>query len=136
LSHQPTGVYDYDLPAGVELLYTRGTGYSYSVLLPGDHTTTRIDVAKKIEALTGSFHHFQGHLVHVNTIDSPFGSGWGIAGLEELVENPDGSLLLVDGDGSELLFGPPTAIGQAYAAPPGDFSVLNKLGDGTYQRKL
>ena len=77
----------------------------------------------------------EGELVHVNTIDSPFGAGWGLAGLLELVANADGSLLLVDGAGGERLFQPPTSPGSPYESPPGDFTLLRELSDGTYQRK-
>ena len=45
-----------------------------------------------------------GTLLVVNNTDSPFGQGWGIAGLEQLYVNPDGTVLLVDGDGSDELF--------------------------------
>ena len=51
--------------------------------------------------------------VHVNTMASPFGAGWGVSGLLEIVENPDGSVLLVDGDGGELLFEAPAEHGRS-----------------------
>ncbi|MGB7416806.1 MAG: LamG-like jellyroll fold domain-containing protein, partial [Thermosynechococcaceae cyanobacterium] len=75
-----------------------------------------------------------GEFIHVNTRDSGFGSGWGISGLTEIVENPDGSILLVDGDGSELIFEVPTQVGGAYTSPPGEFSSLTRLADGRFQR--
>ncbi|MFA9202145.1 MAG: Ig-like domain-containing protein, partial [Candidatus Nanopelagicaceae bacterium] len=53
-------------------------------------------------------------LLLVNSIDSVFGSGWGIAGWQEIVENSDGSLLLIDGDGSELWFDAPQNEGEPY----------------------
>ena len=77
-----------------------------------------------------------GQLLHINTIDSPFGHGWGLAGLHELIENPDGSVILVDGDGSELLFEPPLNPGDAYESPAADFSTLERLEDGTFRRTL
>ena len=86
------------------------------------------------ETFTGSLRQSPGKLVSVNTIDGPFGSGWGLAGLQELVENPDGSLLLIDGDGSELLFDSPARPGEPFRAPPGDFSRLERLPDGTFRR--
>ncbi|MGN6548033.1 MAG: hypothetical protein ACTHK7_23565, partial [Aureliella sp.] len=72
-------------------------------------------------------------IIHVNTIDSPFGSGWGMDGLQELVENPDGSVLLVDGDGGETLYQPPAAAGQPYRSPPGTFSTLVRQSDQTFR---
>ena len=73
-------------------------------------------------------------LVHVNTIASPFGAGWGLAGLTEIVENPDGSVLLVDGSGGELAFLAPQNAGEPYQSPEGDFSALVKLGNGQFMR--
>ncbi|MBW4497678.1 MAG: hypothetical protein KME26_32380, partial [Oscillatoria princeps RMCB-10] len=88
------------------------------------------------EAIFGSSTESQGKILSVNTINSPWGSGWGLAGLQKLVENPNGSVLLIDGDGSELLFeASPLATG-AYMAPPGDFSTLERLADGTFRRTM
>ncbi len=71
-----------------------------------------------------------GTILNVNAIKSPFGAGWGLAGLQHLIENPDGSVLLVDGDGTELLFE------SGLVSPPGDFSLLIKNPDGSYTRTL
>ena len=62
----------------------------------------------------------------------------GFAGADyglELVENPDGSVLLIDGDGDELLF-EASATGDGYESPPGDFSTLKRLPKGTFQRTM
>ena len=72
----------------------------------------------------------------VNTIDSPFGAGWGLNGLIEIVENKDGSVLWVDGGGSELYFAAASALGQPLVSPPGNFSRLVKLSDGTYEQTM
>jgi RHS repeat-associated protein len=103
LRSMPTGVYEYDFETGIR----RFNG----------------------EAFVGTSTIETGDFVHVNTQASPYGSGWGIAGLLQLVENADGSILVVDGDGSEVLF-ERTATG--YDSPPGDFSTLVKNGDGTF----
>ena len=55
----------------------------------------------------------EGEIIHINSIDSAFGSGWSIAGLQSIVENSDGSILLIDGDGEELLFEAPAIEGDA-----------------------
>ena len=76
-----------------------------------------------------------GDIAHVKTLDSPFGAGWGIAGLQEVVENPDGSVMIIDGDGGdggEIIFDPPLSTGDPYVPPPEDFTVLLKSGDGTF----
>jgi RHS repeat-associated protein len=76
----------------------------------------------------------QSQLVHINTVTSPLGSGWGIAGHQQLVVNYDGSILLIDGDGGESVF--ERAEGTDYFTAPGDFSRLYKDADGTYRRVL
>ncbi|WP_156804809.1 CARDB domain-containing protein [Synechococcus sp. PCC 6312] len=103
----PSGQYDYSLQAGVRLFVR--------------------------DEFLGSSTTNQGTLIHVNSLNSPFGSGWGLAGLQELVENKDGSILFIDGDGSELVF---RATATGYDAPPGDFSTLVRLADGTFQRTM
>lgn len=110
LSSLPSGQYPYELTSGLR----RFTG----TLFAGSSTTTT------------------GELLSVNTINSPFGSGWGLAGLQSLVVNPNGNVLLIDGDGSELLFEAPENAGNPYTSPPGDFSTLERLGDGTFRRTL
>jgi RHS repeat-associated protein len=105
----PTGRYDYQVRQGI-------------VRFDGDRYTGRLN-------RTG------GDLVHVNAIDSPFGSGWGLAGLQELVVNADRSVLLVDGDGRQILF-EPGATPEEFVSPEGDFSTLVRLPDGTFRRTL
>lgn len=83
---------------------------------------------------TGTATIVKERLVHVNTSASPFGSGWGLSGLLELIENPDGTILVVDGNGSEWVFDPPEQTGEVYQSPAGDFSRLIKLPDGRFQR--
>ena len=86
--------------------------------------------------LAGSRSTVQGNLLHVDASDSPFGVGWGLAGLQELVSNLDGSVLLIDGDGSELLYEPPASAGQPFISPAGDFAVLTQMPDDTFRRTL
>ncbi len=103
-----SGLYDYELTTGL-LRLNNGT-------FSGSTTTN------------------QGQFLHINTINSPFGNGWGLVGLHEIIENADGSVLIVDGDGSEMLFTVDSESG--YESPAGDFSTLEKLGDGTFQRTM
>ncbi|XHL98716.1 MAG: FG-GAP-like repeat-containing protein [Microcoleus anatoxicus] len=110
MSALPSGQYDYTINSGIR----RFTGSIFA----GSSTDTK------------------DKLISVNTINSPFGSGWGIAGWQELVENSDSSILLIDGDGSELVFEKSTTAGGGYVSPPGDFSKLEKLTDGTFRRTL
>jgi RHS repeat-associated protein len=71
-------------------------------------------------------------LISVNSINSAFGSGWGLSGLQQLVENDDRSILLIDGNGSEMLFQAPAKAGDPYISPPGHFSTLARQSDGTF----
>ncbi|MDV3352054.1 peroxidase family protein [Leptothoe sp. LEGE 181152] len=112
LSTFDSGVYDYNLRSGI---YTRQL-VNNQLQFMGSSLTSR------------------NQIIHVNTVDSALGSGWGIAGVQNLVLNRDGSVLLIDGDGTELLF---EAQGNGqYSPPPGDFSELVQLSDGTFQRIL
>ncbi len=79
----------------------------------------------------GSTSNSTGKILVVNSVNSAFGSGWGLAGLQELVVNPDGSVMLIDGDGSELLF--EKNADNTYKSPAGHFSTLERLGDGTFR---
>ncbi|MCG8364026.1 MAG: Ig-like domain-containing protein, partial [Pseudanabaenales cyanobacterium] len=99
--------------------------YQYS-LSSGIYTQPRSD------RFVGRSTNNTGELVHVNTVDSAWGSGWGVAGVQELIETRDGSVLLIDGDGTELLF--KIDSNGVYQAPPGDFSSLERLSDGTFRR--
>jgi RHS repeat-associated protein len=108
LSQLASGAYEYKLTAGIQ-------GYRNGQLVGTTDTKT-------------------GKILVVNDSDSVFGSGWNIAGLEKLTINDDNTALLVDGSGSQWLFDAP--IGGTFQSPAGDFSNLQKMGDGTYQRTL
>jgi RHS repeat-associated protein len=110
LSSQPTGVYGYTVTTGL------------------DHFDGSV--------FTGSSVTSTGSLVQVNTGTSPLGAGWSLAGVQQLIINPDNSALLVDGDGTVLLFGPPPQAGQPYVSPTGDFSTLVQNSDGSFTRTL
>ncbi|WP_370623551.1 peroxidase family protein [cf. Phormidesmis sp. LEGE 11477] len=130
-----TGIYSFDMEVGVEATFLRTIRTS----VRQSDGSTKI-VFRQIERTVGtvgssnnSAEDGSHRLVHVNTVDSALGSGWGIAGVQKLVEGYDGSILLVDGDGSELLFGAPAGDGESYVSPVGHFSALSKTEDGTFQ---
>ncbi|MCH8346240.1 MAG: hypothetical protein IIC87_04845, partial [Chloroflexi bacterium] len=116
LSSQPSGRFDYQLNQGlgVGLFIPSETGFG------GEYV------------FNGSSYNFTGNLISVNTIDSPFGSGWGLSGLQQLVENSDGSVLIIDGDGGELLFESVGTSGDEFSAPAGDLSTLVRLECGAF----
>jgi YD repeat-containing protein len=78
----------------------------------------------------------ENRLTVVNTLDSPFGAGWGLAGLSRLYPAADGSVLLVSGNGMSVRYDPPAAGGDAFLSPAGDFSTLVQQADGGYLRTL
>lgn len=108
LSSLPSGAYDYELTSGL-LQFNNGM-------------------------FTGATSEQTGRLLHVNGVGSIFGNGWGLGGLLQIVENPDGSVLLIDGDGGEQFFAPPAQTGDPFVSPPGDFTQLVKQPDGSFQR--
>ena len=71
--------------------------------------------------------------VHVNERFSAFGAGWGVNGLQHLVEFDEG-VVLIDGDGTEVTFR--SDGGSGFESPDGDFSTLVRLPDMRYQRTL
>ena len=63
----------------------------------------------------------------VNERESPFGSGWSIAGLQRLYVQGDGALLVVEGGGAATRFTPGSwtpECGCQYRSPEGDFTTL------------
>jgi YD repeat-containing protein len=87
-------------------------------------------------AVNGTYATTSGQIYLVNDENSPFGSGWDLAGLQTVYPSADGSVMLVDGSGLVNVFQPPAAPGGAYVSQAGDFSTLVKLADGTFQRTM
>lgn len=119
------------LSASIQMdMSTRSSGQYQFTLNSGILTKlgTRPLVGRKVTN-TGSFS-------VVNYTKSPFGSGWGIAGLQQLIKHQDGSVLLVDGNGTELYFQAPEVPTSAYISPADDFSRLFQLADGRFRRIL
>jgi RHS repeat-associated protein len=74
-----------------------------------------------------------------NEQSSPFGSGWGIAGLQHLVVASDSlSIAVTDGTGSMQLFARPNKT-SPWVSSPGDFTTFTTLTSGGtitgYQRR-
>ena len=106
LSDQATGVLGYSLDTGIFRSSTSGD-------------------------LSGTTSNLEGRIINVNSQESSFGSGWGLAGLQKIVEHEQFKdvVLLVDDDGTESMFIVPFGPGLAYQSPPGDFSKLEKIDD-------
>ena len=131
----PTGQYDYTVTTGLIQRWTQTVCLGQS-FLQADGTILCAGDAGSVDRVSYTTRSDTDELLIVNSIGSPFGDGWGLAGLQQVVETADGSLLLIDGDGSELIFEPPVTSGESYQNPPGDFSTLVKLSDGTFRRTL
>lgn len=122
LRSQPTGRYTYTQFTGLRTLIEAPVR-----MTPDGPTTTS-------PAVTGSLSQASADFVSVNLVDSPFGAGWSLDAQRRLVTNPDGSIVLVHGDGSEAVFEPPSVDGEAFVSPPGDRSTLIREADGTFTR--
>jgi YD repeat-containing protein len=107
LAASPTGRYDFDVSWGIH----RFSGLS---------------------SRSGASQEFNRREVVINKRQSVFGAGWDMAGLQEIFENEDGSILLVDGDREVIYEAPPNA-GDPFVSPAADFGVMEKLPDGTYR---
>ncbi len=68
----------------------------------------------------------------VNESQSPFGAGWSLAGLQRVYMQPDQSVVITDGDGSHVRFGPPAETsGVATAGNLIDVAAMpNVVGGG------
>jgi YD repeat-containing protein len=66
---------------------------------------------------------------------SPFGAGWGIAGVDKLV-GVSGGVLWVGGDGSSAFYGLPASTNAdgslTYKSPANDFGTLVESDDGVF----
>jgi YD repeat-containing protein len=126
-----TGVYSFSMTAGIQAAAPR----TISVVVKKSDGSEET-VEKSVVRLTGTVSNptnGNNTLVHVNSVNSDFGSGWGLAGVKKIVEGHNGSALLIDGDGSEQLFEAPAQEGGEYKSPPGHFLTLTKVEDGTFQ---
>lgn len=107
LTDQPSGLYRFHIQTGIRL--------------GGGQVLAGVDDVFTLDQLV------------VNKRDSIFGAGWDLVGLQEIVVNGDGSVLLFDGSGVDMLFRPGAQPGT-FVSPPADFSTLEQLPDGTFRR--
>jgi RHS repeat-associated protein len=110
LSSLPSGQYVYEVTVGVMLI---DAGSAQAV---------------------GTSQTVTGRLIHINSIGSPLGDGWGLAGIQQIIENADGSVLHWDEVGLEERFGTPQGGGNLYIPSAGDFTVLEKVDEGSGPR--
>ncbi|MCA9773705.1 MAG: VCBS repeat-containing protein, partial [Myxococcales bacterium] len=79
--------------------------YPYSMLVTSHYPRTQISANQRGEVLV------------VNRAQSPWGAGWGLDGIANLVPIDGGGMLLVDGDGSTIRYRAVGAGAGAFAAP-------------------
>ena len=78
-----------------------------------------------------------GQTIVVNRRNSPYGPGWWVAGLEQIIQQPNGSFVWVGGDGSTRLYGwvaPGTYVPASVAQP--DTLIAPGPGTDYYVRRL
>lgn len=68
-----------------------------------------------------------------------YGTGWGIAGLQRLLitkafGGSENGVIVIDGGGVQTYF--EKSLSGSYISPVGDYSVLSKKSDNTYQRRM
>ena len=131
LSSVETGIYNYSMTAGIQAIVPRSR--TRRVTNPDGSVSIITTTFDRLTGTVGGPTNGDNELVHVNSVDSDFGSGWGIAGVQRIVEGYNGSVLLIDGDGSERVFKAPREEGGAYKSPVGNFSTLKKLDNGVFQ---
>ncbi|NSX56968.1 PKD domain-containing protein [Parasulfitobacter algicola] len=81
---------------GEELTLRQSTPVDATGLPSGRYPYTFTTRANYACSSVGASH--QGELYVQNETDSPYGKGWSIDGLQELVQNPDGSVAIIDND--------------------------------------
>jgi RHS repeat-associated protein len=119
----------------------------YPILNPGDYleialvgtnayslSTGRYSWNIIIAPSSGTGNTYSGGVDIVNQGHSPFGAGWSLSNVSQVV-SATGGVMLVQPGGTSLWF----ANGQqsgTYVTPPGDFSTLVQNGNGTWTRTL
>jgi YD repeat-containing protein len=116
-------------------------------LFPAPNTITRFEVnvvlrygSQQLPAAP----RIRGEVAYVNRVESPFGAGWWMAGLEQLVPGQyDGSVLWIDGDGSTRKYADTRRTRPSDGAEvfltrdlDGPDSLLYYPASGTYARLL
>ncbi len=112
--------------------------YPYTVTLSNDYDATLGTTGLPALGRSHLATTVTSRAILVNERDSPFGAGWSLEGLERLWPQPDGTLLVTDGDGSATVFrqGPQPDLVVANTstnASTNDISLLAGHGDGTFQ---
>jgi RHS repeat-associated protein len=80
---------------------------------------------------------YSGSATVINNSTSPFGDGWTLQGLEQIVPASGGVILSLRDGGESLWYtGSFGSGGGTYTSPAGDFSTLVLNSNGTYTRTL
>jgi len=108
--------------------------YAATITLANNYSATYGETGVAIPELSAATTTFIGRAIVHNQRDSLFGAGWGLEGLQRLLEQPDGTVLVIDGGGASTVFrpGPMTDLIVANSLSD-DVSVFTGHGDGTFQ---
>jgi RHS repeat-associated protein len=94
----------------------------------------------QVVAVTGSVRDtletVAGQLVVVNRSQSAYGAGWWLAGLDQLIAQPNGGFLFVGGDGSSRVYSPVPGQPTEWTAPQVDHRDLLQLVGSEYVQML
>ena len=91
--------------------------YAYSLEVVSDGTTLQS---------------YSGNMNWVNRAGSEYGAGWGLAGVEEIVPQ-SGGVLLIQGNGTSLWYAEGAVLGS-YLAAAGDSATLARNNNGSFTR--
>jgi YD repeat-containing protein len=124
--------------AGSTIVYDTSSlnpGDWVQIALQGDATSLSTGRYPWQIAITNGTTNYSGDVDLVNQAGSPFGAGWSLDNVAQLVPVSGSGVMLVQPGGTSLWF----ANGQqsgTFVSPAGDFSTLMQNQNGTYTRTL
>ena len=94
--------------------------------------TGRYAYSLEVVADGNTLQSYSGNMNWVNRAGSEYGAGWGLAGVEEIVPQ-SGGVLLIQGDGTSLWYAEGAVLGS-YLAAAGDSATLARNNNGSFTR--
>lgn len=82
----------------------------------------------------GGFQTRRLEFLHLNSRTSPFGSGWDLRGLQQLIIQEGRPVVLVDGSSRPAAY--QRNSDGSFTSPSNDFSTLSRLADGSFERRM
>ena len=94
--------------------------------------TGRYAYSLEVVADGNTLQSYSGNMNWVNRAGSEYGAGWGLAGVEEIVPQ-SGGVLLIQGNGTSLWYAEGAVLGS-YLAAAGDSATLARNNNGSFTR--